>query len=457
MNDRLRPGLLILALALLVTLAGCGAAPAEKEAAAAPPEAPAASADPAPAASADPAPADETIRVSSAGAFLNAVAPGAVIELAPGVYNLTEYLRGTSEHVSDYVARSFTDGWQAGIHDVAGLTIRGAGIGVTEIVAEPRYSDVLCFTGCSDVVIENVTFGHTIEQGNCQGAVLEFDDCRNVALRSLDLYGCGTYGVSANGVTGLTLDSCVIRECSYGIVDLSSCGDSVLKDCALRDNGGFDLLSLRNASVRFDGCTFTGNEGDSFLPSYTSSGSENSVRFENCVFGPWESESIREALPASEGFAFGEDCRFEGYSWSDITEPPDDPGSPESDLERIPLDTACLKPAAFDAEVLTAGEYFILYQLVDGKTGDVTFETSEDVRFLTFEQDGRGCFWTDGEKGRPFRYEMDSAYSCQVAFDDGGKAAFGLYADQGGALPRISEEGSLWLALSLDGGTLWFY
>ena len=74
-----------------------------------------------------------------------------------------------------------------------------------------------------------------------------------------------------------------------------------------------------------------------------------------------------------------------------------------------------------------------------------------------FEQDGRGCFWTDGEKGRPFRYEMDSAYSCQVAFDDGGKAAFGLYADQGGALPRISEEGSLWLALSLDGGTLWFY
>ena len=78
------------------------------------------------------------------------------------------------------------------------------------------------------------------------------------------------------------------------------------------------------------------------------------------------------------------------------------------------------------------------------------------VRFLTFEEDGRGCFWTDNEKGRPFRYEMDSAYSCAIAFDDGGKASFGLYADQGGALPD-SEEGFIWLALNLDDEVLWCY
>ena len=86
----------------------------------------------------------------------------------------------------------------------------------------------------------------------------------------------------------------------------------------------------------------------------------------------------------------------------------------------------------------------------------MSFETSDEVRFLTFEEDGRGCFWTDNEKGRPFNYEMNSAYSCTISFDDGGKASFGLYADQGGALPD-SEEGTIWLALYLEDEVLWCY
>ena len=36
---------------------------------------------------------DEVIHVSTAGEFLEAIAPGVIIELAPGTYNLTEYLR----------------------------------------------------------------------------------------------------------------------------------------------------------------------------------------------------------------------------------------------------------------------------------------------------------------------------------------------------------------------------
>ena len=78
------------------------------------------------------------------------------------------------------------------------------------------------------------------------------------------------------------------------------------------------------------------------------------------------------------------------------------------------------------------------------------------MRCLTFEEDGRGCYWTDDEKGRPFSYEMNNAYSCVISFDDGAKATLGLYADLGGALPN-SEEGSVWLAMYLEGEALWFY
>lgn len=692
MDKKLNICAFALALLLLVSLAGCGGA-SDKEAPPTPPEQ----------TSADPTPIrpdsltqpeesvaeDEAIHVSTPGEFLEAIAPGVVIELEPGTYNLTEYLREASDTISDYVARGFNDGWQAEIHQVEGLTIRGAKDGKVEVLAEPRYCDVLYFNDCSDIVIENITFGHTTQPGNCEGAVLAFDYCQKISLDSLDLYGCGTYGVAADHTVGISLKDCIIRECSYGIIDLHLCSDIVFEGCAFRDNGGFDMLSLSGSFARFEGCSFTGNEGSDFLPAYYNRGSESGARFERCTFGRWESQRLNEELKDHGHFVIGKDCQFEvaagkrvvhvsnmeemieniapdtevllapgkynlsdtltalyeregglfneshefvrideaydgpelvitgvsglsiasesgsakdteivtdprhadvlrfencsdigmmdlamghsdigdcagdvlsfiqcsdivlsgldlygcgvygigtgectrlscfdstirdcengaldlfdaqsrqmflncvmtgsgsgGYfyanegsdgefyfyrctfgeresnslafdhaittedcSWSEITEYPDYTEESGEDIELCALDMTRLKVASFDAKVLTEEGYYILYQIVDSRYGEVSFETSDDVRFLTFEEDGRGCFWTDSEKGRPFNYEMTNAYSCQISFDDGGKTTCGLYADQGGALPD-SEEGTLWLAMYLDGEMLWFY
>ncbi|MBE6914384.1 MAG: right-handed parallel beta-helix repeat-containing protein [Ruminococcaceae bacterium] len=692
MGKKLNICAFVLALLLLVPLAGCGGAsdngtPAEtpgQTSAAPAPILPETTAPPE-----EPAAEDEATHVSTAGEFLEAIAPGAVIELAPGTYNLTEYLRGVSDTVSDYVVRGFNDGWQAEIREVEKLTIRGAKGGKVEVVAEPRYADVLYFSNCSDIAIENITFGHTIEQGNCEGAVLAFDHCQKISLDSLDLYGCGTYGVAANHTVGIALRDCIIRECSYGIVDLRFCSDAVFADCTFRDNGGYDMLSLCGAFARFEGCAFTGNEGTGFLSAYYNGGSESGARFERCAFGRWESQRLNEELKDRGSFVIGEDCRFEvvagkrivhvsnmeqmieniapdtqillapgrynlsdalaalyaregerfnesrefvrideeydgpelvitgvsglsiasesgsaadteivtdpryadvlqfencsdigimdltmghtdtgdcigdvlyfsqcsdivlsgldlygcgvygigtsecaymtcfdstirdcengalelydaqsrqmflncvmtgsgsgGWfyadddsdgefyfyrctfgegesnslafydgitaedcSWSEITEYPDYSGKSPEDSVFFALDTTRLKAAPFDAKVLMADEYYILYQIVNRQSGEVHFEMSDDVRYLTFEEDGRGCFWTDDEKGRPFNYEMDSAYSCAISFDDGGKASFNLYADRGGALPD-SEEGTIWLALCLEDEVLWCY
>lgn len=444
MDKKLNICAFVLALLLLVPLAGCGVASDKEEPAGTPGQ----TATPAPTLPESPTPPEESvaeeevIHVSTAGEFLEAIAPDVVIELAPGTYNLTEYLREASDNVSDYVARGFTDGWQAEIHEVERLTIRGAKDGKVEVVSEPRYSDVLYFNDCSDIVIENITFGHTIEQGNCEGAVLAFDYCRKISLDSLDLYGCGTYGVVADHTVGIALKDCIIRECSYGIVDLI-CSDTIFEGCTFRDNRGFDMLSLRGSFAHFEGCSFTGNEGDNFLPAYYHSDSESGARFERCTFGSWESQRLNEELKDNGSFVVGEDCQLEAVE-------------SEEDGAFSALDTTRLKVASFDAKVLTADEYYILYEIVNTKSDEVSFETSDDVRFLTFEEDGRGCFWTDNEKGRPFNYEMDSAYSCTIFFDDGGKASFGLYADQGGALPD-SEEGTIWLALHLEDEVLWCY
>ena len=212
------------------------------------------------------------------------------------------------------------------------------------------------------------------------------------------------------------------------------------------------MLSLNGSFAHFEGCSFTGNEGDNFLPAYYHNDNESGARFERCTFGQWESQRLNEELTDHESFVFGDDCQFE----SEITEYPDYSEGTQEESVFYALDMTRLKVASFDAKILTAEEYYILYEIIDSKSGEVSFEASDDVRFLTFEENGRGCFWTDDEKGRPFNYEMRNEYYCAISFDDGGKANLGFYADQGGALPD-SEEGSMWLVLYLEDEALWFY
>ena len=168
--------------------------------------------------------------------------------------------------------------------------------------------------------------------------------------------------------------------------------------------------------------------------------------FYRCSFGEGESNNL----------AFNDSIIAEDCSWSEITSYPDYSEEVKGDSAHSALDTTRLKVAPFDTMVLTDKEYFILYEIIDRESGEVSFETGDDVRFLTFEEDGRGCFWTDNEKGCPFNYEMDSAYSCVISFDDGARASLSLYADQGGALPD-SAEGCVWLALYLEDEVFWCY
>ncbi len=394
-----------------------------------------------------PEPEDTAIHVNTAIDLLNAIAPGAEIEIEPGTYNLTEAMRDAPDYISEYVYSTFNDGFQADIMDVNGLVIRGSKEGKVELVAEPRYCDVLCFKNCSDITLENITLGHTIEPGHCEGSVIELDDCQNITLNDLDLYGCGTYGVAANVVSVLDLNNCTIHDCTYGIIDLIECSDVAMKDCTLRDNRGYDMLSMNNAFITCEGCTFTGNTGDTFLPSYYS---QNNVggRFYACTFGPWESERVSVESKALENFVLGNDCKL------DLSNIEDDQ---DTSFEYVPIDTSKMKIASFDKQVLMSEEYYILYQMSEKKTGKVEYETSDDVRFMSFFNEEQGNFWIDTEKGRPFTYTLDSQYSGQITFEDGEKASFGLYVDLGGALPRISEEGHIWLALYLGDLTYWFY
>lgn len=136
-------------------------------------------------------------------------------------YDILSYRSG-SENV--YWEDVF-DGQEVLLRNVKNFTLLGD---QTKIITSPRYATVLTFEQCENIVLSNLTIGHTPHKGECVGAVLKFIDCNNVRLDNLELFGCGTYGIELRGTTNITVNGCHIYECTEG-ADYVDSSDLVLK------------------------------------------------------------------------------------------------------------------------------------------------------------------------------------------------------------------------------------
>ena len=158
------------------------------------------------------------------------------------------------------------DGVEITIRNADGLSIEG-GTGDpadTELVTDPRYAAVLNFDNCREPRLSGMTMGHT-ERGDCSGNVLNFNECSDVRLENLDLYGCGVCGVGAVGCTNLYVSDCVIRDCEYGPFFIcNNIGDIVFSDCVLSgsEGGGYYGGYEATSCLTFLRCTFGKEESD---------------------------------------------------------------------------------------------------------------------------------------------------------------------------------------------------
>lgn len=369
------------------------------------------------------------IRVSTVLELLEAIAPDAKIVLEPGRYNLTDFLQdypnaGDQDAWDDahpYVKLSTVfDGVEVTIRDVSGLSVSGDALdpAETEIVTEPRYAAVLNFENCADVELACLTMGHT-ETGDCSGNVLDFDNCQNIYLRTMDLYGCGVYGIQAEGCGNLTVSNSTIRDCEYGPISISGSTDDIL----------------------FTACTIAGS---GWGGSYESE-REAKLSFVGCHFGSGE----------SNGWYFRNDAVFENCEWSEITSYPDREGAfdeyfgfyPEN-MEQVTLDDGILGHTCW-----------IGCMEIDPQSGETEYFglMGQDVKpalliTLDLNSDGTGnlAFGTEAES---IQWEfMDGGIVCQRS--DGTNAFFYLY--------RMHEpEGEYyrdWLMMQYGGNNLiWLY
>ena len=179
-----------------------------------------------------------TVRVSTVDELLAAIAPDTTIELAAGTYDLSAAGNyGQDTHSAYYSWNGTYDGFELNLHNVENLTLRGAGKGETVLAAVPRYANVLRFSNCQNVAVENLTAGHTKEPGWCMGGVLYYELTDSARVENCGLYGCGTIGVQARDCSDLTIRSSEIYECSYGAVSVGSCRDVTVTDCDIHGHG----------------------------------------------------------------------------------------------------------------------------------------------------------------------------------------------------------------------------
>ena len=233
------------------------------------------------------------VYVSDVEGLMAAIGPGREIHLAPGVYNLTEWIdriAGPEGPKSDnpYVwLDNLYDGYEVWIRNVRNLTITADNSwnpGKVELVVEPRYANVLTFDSCDQIVLSGLVMGHTPEQGYCMGGVLRLVDCGRFALSDMDLYGCGTYGIIAERVQSIQAVDSVIRDCSYGLLDFQQVQDAGFGDVVFQDCGGYDMINAQASSLFFQSCKFLNNVWDERYSHFLQIDQGSDLTFRYCTF-----------------------------------------------------------------------------------------------------------------------------------------------------------------------------
>ena len=422
MKQYLRVVLAALLAASLLLLAGCGAKSAAEPAPAEPPAAEAPAAEPEPAE--PPAAEDGALRVGSVRELIEAIAPQTAIVVEPGRYDLTEFLadfpseqdcdRWNEAHEYAKIYSTF-DGQELVVENVEGLSITGGADdpAATEIVTQPRYATVLGFTNCRDVELACLTLGHT-EGGACSGNVVDLYSCRDIRLRTMDLYGCGAYGISVLGGTGdVQVSSSTIRDCTVGPFDIwEAVGE-----------------------IRFTACTLTGSaSGGDYTPA-----DRSLLTFVGCAFGPAESSR----------WYYDETAVFEDCEWSELAyyEYPDVEWTPPD------FDPDHLTPLAIDKALLN-DSYWIGQTVVDPQSGEtralgVPAADGDDAEYmwLSLRADGTG-FLTTNEGELSLTWEESDPEAAALITPEG-NFYVSLYADD-------RDPNALWLMMQYYNDVVWF-
>lgn len=214
------------------------------------------------------------VTVDNVEDFWQAIGDNTKIVLKEGDYNLSEL--GLDDQSWDCYMQYYR----------SNLTIEAEEGAKVSITTENPYTQVLSFTGCSDITLKGITFGHEVEPGSCSGCVISLENCYTVKMEDCRLYGCGTYGIEVNGGYGLTVSATDIYQCTYGIMSLYGTNNAVFDNCCFYDTTSpLEIFQFNSCwDIQIQNCNISNidalTEGGRFISEYEST----NVTFSNCMF-----------------------------------------------------------------------------------------------------------------------------------------------------------------------------
>ena len=187
-----------------------------------------------------PAPADmKIVEVATVDELLAAIGPNVTVALQPGEYDFAAaatYGKATGNPCCRWDATA-EQGFELYVTGVDGLTLRGAGMDETTLLAEDRYANVLTIANSRNVTVSGITAGHDPAPGYCSGGVLHFVNCGTVTVEGCGLFGCGTTGVWTMNCSDVTVTGSRIYECSDSAVYADGCWNVQVLDSEIDHNG----------------------------------------------------------------------------------------------------------------------------------------------------------------------------------------------------------------------------
>ena len=205
-----------------------------------------------------------SVMVTSVDEFLEALGPDRTIILDGPFFDLSTASNYGGIGTDCYYWAEDYDGPELVIHDVNGLTIyaKDSSSGATTLAAIPRYADVLSFRNCENLTLSGFTAGHTKEPGSCSGGVLNLQNCSQVTLEKMRLYGCGVLGIQAFQCATLNILRTEIYECSQGGADFFQCDGIRFADCGIHDVPSPALRFNESGDKTWNGEAIVGLDGE---------------------------------------------------------------------------------------------------------------------------------------------------------------------------------------------------
>ena len=203
------------------------------------------------------------VLVKTVDELLAAIGPDRTIILDGGLFELSTASNYGGIGTAYYYWKENPDGPGLVIHDVSGLSIRAkdTASGAVTLAALPRYADVLGFRNCDNLFLGGFTAGHTQEPGVCSGGVLYFENCSQVTIEKMRLYGCGILGIQASRCTSMEILRTEIYECSQGAAQFYQTDGIIFDSCGVHDVPSPALVFTECGDKSWNGVPLSGLNG----------------------------------------------------------------------------------------------------------------------------------------------------------------------------------------------------